>query len=223
MRKTIMLVAALILNQATTGSAQSSEVAQSAQGGDLQQTAQPTTSAPDPNSDIKTVTVSGKRKAVEVDLDRKVYNISNDLQSVTGTAADVLNTIPSVQVDADGNVSLRGDNRVVILIDGKPSAQLSGANAGDGLLQYGANDIERIEVMTNAPAEYGANGTAGVINIVTRRNRQPGTSGAFVFNAGNDGRYVSDLRGALNSENLKLSGGIGFAARRSGTRYSHND
>ncbi len=162
------------------------------------------------DDDVKTVNITSKRQAVQTDIDRKVYNVSNDLQSVNGNAADVLNTIPSVQVDADGNVSLRGDNRIVILVDGKPSAQLSGSNAGDGLLQYSGNDIEKIEVMTNAPAEYAADGTAGVINIITKKNRQPGSTGAFMLNAGNDRRFVSDLSGAMNTHDVKLSGGIGL-------------
>jgi outer membrane receptor for ferrienterochelin and colicin len=66
-------------------------------------------------------------------IDRKVYNVASDLQTVTGTAADILNTVPSVDVDADGNVSLRGDSKVTILVDGKPSAQVSGSLVGDSL------------------------------------------------------------------------------------------
>ena len=159
---------------------------------------------------VHTVTVSSKIKPTQVDLDRKVYNVAADLQSSTGTAADILNSIPSVQVDGDGNVALRGDNKITILIDGKPSAQLSGPNAGQGLLQYSASDIEKVEVMTNAPAEYMSDGTGGVINIITKRNRQPGSSGALALNVGNVRRYVADLSGALNTSQLNLSGGLGL-------------
>ena len=159
---------------------------------------------------IATVNVSAKLKPVQIDLDRKVYNVSGDLQSTSGSAADALNAIPSVQVDGDGNVALRGDSKVLILIDGKPSSQLSGSNAGAGLLQYSASDIEKIEVMTNAPAEFAAEGTAGVINIISKRNRQPGSSGSFALNAGNQGRFTTDLNATRNTDNLSISGGIGL-------------
>jgi outer membrane receptor protein involved in Fe transport len=167
--------------------------------------------APAPGQNTpQTISITGKIKPVQTAIDRKIYNVANDLQSLTGNAADVLNTIPSVEVDADGNVSLRGDDRVTILVDGKPSAQLSGARAGDGLLQFSASDIEKIEVMTNAPAEYGADGTAGVINLVTKKNRKQGASGTIMLNAGNQRRTVDAANGAYNTEKLSLSGGIGL-------------
>ncbi|MEB0032457.1 TonB-dependent receptor [Undibacterium sp. RTI2.1] len=169
----------------------------------------PTSKIPTDNN-IPTVNINSKLKRTQIDIDRKVYDVANDLQSISGSAADILNTIPSVQVDGDGNVALRGDSKVVILIDGKASSQLSGSNAGAGLSQYSASDIEKIEVMTNAPAEFASEGTAGVINIITKRNRQPGSFGAFALNAGNQGRVVSDISGAFNASNLNISGGIGF-------------
>ncbi len=158
----------------------------------------------------QTISITGKLKPVQTGIDRKVYNVANDLQSLTGNAADILNTIPSVEVDADGNVSLRGDNRVTILVDGKPSAQLSGARAGDGLLQFSASDIEKIEVMATAPAEYGADGTGGVINLVTKKNRKPGVSGTVMLNLGNQARGVGSANGAYNNDKLSLTGGIGL-------------
>ena len=131
-----------------------------------------------PVSEASPVVVTANRLAVQNLIDRKVYTIAADLQSVTGSVSDVLGAIPSVQLDADGNVSLRGDSNVTILIDGRPSAQLQGASVGDVLQQMAANEIERIEVITNPPAQFKAEGTAGVINIVTRRARADGGSGA---------------------------------------------
>lgn len=103
--------------------------------------------------ELPAVKVSGKVAAVQSLIDRKIYRVTNDVQALTGSVADLLNSLPSIDVDADGNTSLRGDPNVTILIDGKPSAQLSGSKAGDGLLQLSARDVERIEVMTNPPPE----------------------------------------------------------------------
>ena len=156
------------------------------------------------------VTIKAKIQATQTLIDRKVYNVASNLQAATGNAADILNTLPSVDVDADGNVSLRGTGKVMILIDGRPSAQLSGSKGGDGLLQFAANNIEKIEVMANAPAEYRAEGTGGVINIITKKGRSIGSSGSVSLNKGNVGRYVFGTNGAFNTEQLNLSGGFGI-------------
>lgn len=159
---------------------------------------------------VQEVIVAGKIRTVQTSMDRKVYTISNDILAVNGAAADVLNTIPSVTVDADGNISLRGDAKVLVLVDGRPSAQLSGARAGDGFSQFAASDIERIEVMTTAPAQYKAEGSGGAINIVTRTSRKHGTAGSLLASAGNRGRYVLAANAAFNTEQLKLHGTIGL-------------
>lgn len=165
---------------------------------------------PVPPQDTQQIKINAKVRQVANLIDRKVYKVSDDLQSVTGSAVDVLNNIPSVTVDADGNVSLRGEGNVTILIDGKPSAQLTGSKSGDGLLQFGASDIDKIEVMTSAPAEFRAEGSGGVINIITKKNRKLGSSGSFLANAGNQQRYVLGASVASNTEHLKLSGGFGL-------------
>jgi UDP-glucuronate 4-epimerase len=159
---------------------------------------------------LPSLVVTATRSPVQNLIDRKVYDVSVDLQSTTGTAADVLNQVPSVEVDADGNVSLRGNTKVIILVDGKPSAELSGAFAGDGLLQYPASDIERIEVMNNPPPQYKAEGSAGVINIITKKKRKVGRSGVVRANVGNNDRYGFGASGNYNTARLKLSGGLGL-------------
>ncbi len=163
--------------------------------------------APEPAT-LPTVSVTGS--SARTRIDRKVYDLSQDLQRATGSAADVLNAIPSVEVDADGNVSLRGDSHVTILVDGKPSAQLTGSRAGDGLLQWSASDIEKIEVMSIPPAQYKAEGTAGVINIVTKKARPAGSSGSLQASLGNRERALLSGNGAYNSGPLKLSAGLGL-------------
>jgi len=148
------------------------------------------------------VVVTANRLAVETKIDRKVYSISEDAQSTFGTVTDVLAVIPSIDVDGDGTVALRGDSNVLILIDGRPAAQLSGSGAGDSLQSIPAQDIERIEVITTPPAQFKADGASGVINIITRKKKSAGLSGSAQASLGNSGRSMvgaglSDVRGPL--------------------------
>jgi outer membrane receptor for ferrienterochelin and colicin len=163
-----------------------------------------------PDSMTEAIVVKSTRPTVRNLIDRKVYEVSVDLQSTMGTAADVLNKIPSVEVDADGAVSLRGNTKVTILVDGKPSAELTGAYAGDGLLNFPASDIERIEVLNNPPPQFKAEGSAGVINIITRKDRKPGRSSILRANAGNKSRYGLGASGSYNKGPLSVSGGVNF-------------
>ncbi len=161
-----------------------------------------------PAGTVQGVVVAGHRPPVQTLIDRKVYTITGDLQSTAGSAADILNQVPSVEVDADGNVSLRGDTNVTILVDGKPSAQFSGATQGLSLQQFPAGDIDRIEVMTNPPAQYKAEGSAGVINIITKKSRKAGLSGTAQLSIGDKRRFVAGLNGNYNIGKLKLTGGV---------------
>lgn len=154
-----------------------------------------------------TVVVTGQRPQVSRKIDRKVYRTDQDLQSKTGSASDVLGNIPSVTVDIDGNVALRGNN-VTILVDGKPSPMLSGPNRGDALQQMSADEIAQVEVITNPSAAFKPDGAGGIINIVTKKARKAGTSGALTVNLGNDGRYNASLSGATTNGPLTLSGGV---------------
>lgn len=163
-----------------------------------------------PPATVGGVTVTATRPVAQTLLDRKVYGVSNDLQSTTGSAADVLNNVPSVAVDADGNVSVRGDTNVTVLIDGKPSAQFAGAARGTSLLNLPAGDIDRVEVLTSPPAQYKAEGSAGVINIITKKTRKAGFSGSGQLSVGDKRRYVFALDGAYNAGPLRLAGGIGL-------------
>jgi outer membrane receptor protein involved in Fe transport len=157
---------------------------------------------------VQGVVVTAARPRETILIDRKVYSIANDLQAVTGTAADVLNQIPSVDVDGDGNISLRGDANVTILVDGKPSAQFSAGNRGAALQQFPAQDIDRIEVMTHPPAQYKAEGTAGVINIITKKSRGSGPTGTATLSLGDKRRFVASVAGDDKVGKLKLSGGV---------------
>ena len=158
---------------------------------------------------VTTVTVTGKRAAVLNKVDRKVYRTEADLQATTGSANDILRDIPSVEVDPDGTISLRGDSSVSVLINGKPSSQMQGAARAAALDSLSAGDIEQVEIITSPSAEFKPDGSGGIINIVTKKNRKAGTSGVLQANAGNGGRYNLNLSGSYNDGPIDLSGGLG--------------
>lgn len=138
------------------------------------------------------VTVTGRKNVLNTSIDRKVYNVEQDIMSRSGSASDILKNVPSVEVDIDGNVSLRGSGDVMILINGKPSP-LMGASKAEVLQQLPANSIERIEVITNPSARYRPDGTSGIINIVLKKNVKNGFNGTVTANAGNRDRYNSTI------------------------------
>ena len=167
-------------------------------------------SPPAPAEALETIVVKSEKLSVETLIDRKVYSVASDAQSSFGSLSDILSIIPSVDVDPTGIVSLRGDTKVLILIDGKPSSQFAGASAGDNLQSIPAKDIERIEVLTTPPAEFKADGVAGVINIITRKGRQAGTSGSLQASGGSGGRYVLGADGSYSSGPLAASLSAGY-------------
>ena len=136
-----------------------------------------------------TVTVVGQKPPVQHKVDRDVYDVSKDPQAQTGSASDVLSNVPSVTVDNQGNVSLRGNAAVQIYVNGKPSAEMQGDNRATALQAMSGGDIDSVEVITNPSAQFGADTSGGIINLVTKRNRRPGFSGTTRVNIGNDGRY----------------------------------
>ncbi|GAB4034174.1 TonB-dependent receptor [Spirosoma jeollabukense] len=127
---------------------------------------------------LEEVVVKGERSQMELALDKKIFNVGKDLANAGGTASDILSNVPSVAVDAEGNVSLRGSNSVRILIDGKPSGLVS-FKGGSGLQQLQGSSIERVEVITNPSARYEAEGMGGIINIVLKKEHKEGINGSF--------------------------------------------
>jgi outer membrane receptor protein involved in Fe transport len=170
--------------------------------------APPPPSAPAP--EVETIVVTSEKLTVETLIDRKVYSVASDVQSSFGSLSDILSIIPSVDVDPDGLVSLRGDNNVLILIDGKPSTQFSGPSAGDNLQSIPAKDIERIEILTTPPAQFKADGAAGVINIITRKKRPQGMAGSLQGSLGSGGRSVLGANGSYSSGPLTASITAGY-------------
>ena len=170
-------------------------------------------SAPSPEAptQLPKVEVTATQQQTQmISIDRKVYNVGQDLQALTGSAADVLQKIPSVQVDIDGNVSLRGDSSVQILIDGHVSGLMGTATRGDVLSQLPADSIERIEVITTPPASFKPDGTAGIINIVLKKKHPNGVSGNLKLTLGNDRRYGTALVGGYSSGKYSASGMLNY-------------
>jgi len=133
------------------------------------------------------VTVTTKRPLVEQKIDRTVINVEAAITNVGSSALEVLEKSPGISVDKDGNISLKGKDGVMVLIDGRPT-QLGGADLANLLRSMNANQLDQIEIMTNPPAKYDAAGNAGIINIKTKKNRQLGYNGSA--NIGySQGRY----------------------------------
>ena len=132
---------------------------------------------------LKSVDIVAKAPVVQNKIDKMVFNVANDLTSQSGTASDVLQKVPQVTVDIDGNVQLQGNSNIRFLINGKPSS-IFGASLADALQSIPATQIKAIEVITSPGAKYDANGTGGIINIVLKDSRVEGVNGNFNLSAG---------------------------------------
>jgi len=148
------------------------------------------------------VEVRAEKSSVQMTLDKRVFNVGKDLANAGGNAADILDEVPSVAVDVEGNVSLRGSEGVQILIDGKPSG-LVGIGNSNGLRSLPANLIDRVEVITNPSAKFEAEGSAGIINIVLRKQKKKGLNGSFDFTVGDPSIYGTAIN--LNFRRKKLN------------------
>lgn len=156
----------------------------------------------------KAVQILADKEAVQVGLDRKVFKINQEAENLGSTATDVLENIPSVSVDQDGTVSMRGSSDLTILIDGRPS-NLSGSDALD---QIPASMIESIELITNPGSKFEAEGTAGMINIVTVREKMQGVSGMVNLSAGTDDvgnmKYNASANGSYNVGKFRINANL---------------
>lgn len=179
------------------------------------------TTAPDPQAggEMATVEVVASRPTNKVDRD--VYELKNDISVSNASAADVLNNVPSVSVDQDGNVALRGNQNVQIMVNGKRDAQFQGQNRGDALSSFPAENIESIEVINVPGAEFGNEGGSGpIINLVLKRNRKPGSRAALSANKGTEERYNAFVNGEHASGPYSISGNIGV---RQDIRTNHGE
>ena len=126
--------------------------------------------------------------------------------SSSGSLSDLLQNIPSVQVDVEGNVSLRGNENVQILINGKQSTMMNARTRAEVLQQLPAGDIERIEIITNPSAQYKPDGVSGILNIVMKKQRKVGVNGNIMANIGNEGRYNATTSMNYNTGKINLYG-----------------
>ena len=161
---------------------------------------------------LNEVVIRSEKTTVEIKLDKKVYNVGNDLMVKGGTVSDVLDNIPSVSVDVEGNVSLRGNDNVRVLIDGKPSNAI---NIAEALRLIPADAIEKVEVITNPSARYDAEGGGGLLNIILKKGKNQGLNGTFIASTGYPETY--GLSGNLNykSKNFNLFTTQGYSNRNS--------
>ena len=174
--------------------------------------AAPPASAPSRAADPRPgeLVVTGTRSDVVAGPDRVSFSVANDLQVQNGTLADALRAVPGVEVDLQGQVSLRGDPGVTILIDGRPSAMLRGEGRGDALLSMPAGQVERVEVITNPSAALSPEGSGGVINLVRKQVRKDTRSATIRATAGGEGRVALNLGGAHSSGGLTATADLGY-------------
>ena len=160
-------------------------------------------------SSLDEVTVVAETTTVDVRLDKKIYNIGKDLTTAGGTVGDALNNVPSVAVDVEGGISLRGNENVRILINGKPSA-IAGFGSTDVLRQLPADAIERVEVITSPSARYDAEGTAGILNIILRKEKTLGFNGSINTSVGNPDLASISANLNLRTEKFNIFNTTGY-------------
>ena len=158
---------------------------------------------------VDEVQVVAQKSTYVNSIDRKTFNVGQDVMSKSGSVSDLMQNIPSVQVDVDGNVSLRGSENVTILINGKTSAMMN-LNRAAALQQLPANSIEKIEIITNPSAKYKPDGTSGIINIILKKDKGLGLNGNLTANVGNNNRRNFNIMSNYNPGKLNLFGSYGI-------------
>ena len=160
---------------------------------------------------LQEVVVRGEISRTEFKLDKRVFNVGKDLSTTGASALDVLNNVPSVNVDIEGQISLRGSRGVQILINGKPSVIAS--EEGNTLGTITADMIDRIEVITNPSAKYDAEGTSGIINIVIKKDQRKGLNGSVSVNTGAPDSHSIGISLNRRSEKFNLFSQLGYGIR----------
>ncbi len=146
------------------------------------------------------VEVVADRQSVDFQIDKKVVSVGKQMTSASLSAVEVLENVPSIKVDIDGNVSLRGSSGITVLIDGKPTV----LDASDALRQIPASTIENIEIITNPSAKYQPDGTGGIINIITKKNRLQGVQGLVNLKVGTFEQYGGDALLNIKKHNVNF-------------------
>ena len=160
---------------------------------------------------LQEVVVQGEVSRTEFKLDKRVFNVGKDLSTTGASALEVLNNVPSVNVNIEGRISLRGSQGVQILINGKPS--IIASEEGNALGTITADMIEKIEVMTNPSAKYDAEGTSGIINIVLKKEERKGLNGSISVNTGAPDSHSVGVSLNRRTENFNLFTQLGLGLR----------
>ena len=158
---------------------------------------------------LKDVTVTAQKATMQLGIDKKVFSVDQSLVSEGGSAGDLLQNVPSVSTDMDGNVSLRGSTGVKVLIDGKPSL-IAGGNVAQILASIPASSIESVELITNPSAKYDAEGQSGIINIVLKKNTKLGFNGSVALTAGNRDNYNGNTNLSFQNSKVNLYGNYSY-------------
>lgn len=165
---------------------------------------------------LNEVEITAPKSTMQVGIDKKVFSVDQSLVSEGGSASDLLQNVPTVQTDMDGNVSLRGSTGVRVLIDGKPSL-IGGGDVAQILQSIPASSIENVEVITNPSSKYDAEGQSGIINIVLKKNKKLGLNGNVALTAGNQNTYNANTSLAFQNNKWNVYGNYSF---RTGDRIS---
>lgn len=170
------------------------------------------------------VEVAAEKSTLQLGIDRKIFNVEKSIVSEGGSVNDVLQSIPSVSVDIDGNVSLRGSGNVTVLIDGKPSG-ITGSSRAAILQQIPASSIESIELITNPSAKYDPDGMSGIINIITKKNKLNGFNGSVSVGAGTGDKYNAAAALSYRNSKINVYANYGFRSNNKtgdGTAFRQN-
>jgi outer membrane receptor protein involved in Fe transport len=153
---------------------------------------------------LEGVEITADKERIEYKIDKKIVNVSQDLMASGSSAIAVLENVPSVNVDIEGNVSLRGTSNFTVLIDGRPSV-LTGS---DALQQIPASSIDHIEIITNPSAKYDPDGTGGIINVIMKKQKSPGLNGIVNLSVGTKNKYRGDFLLNYRTKNFNIFGGL---------------
>ncbi|MGN7987666.1 TonB-dependent receptor domain-containing protein [Pedobacter sp. 22226] len=158
---------------------------------------------------LSEITVTGQKQGMQMGIDKKIFAVDQSVISEGGSAGDLLQNVPSVSTDMDGNVSLRGSTGVKVLIDGKPSL-IAGGNVAQILQSIPASSIESVEVITNPSAKYDAEGQSGIINIVLKKNTKLGFNGSAAVTAGNRDNYNANTNLSFQNSKVNIYGNYSY-------------
>lgn len=164
---------------------------------------------PSQGTALNEVQIVGQKSTMQLGTDKKIFSVDQSLVSEGGSASDLLQNVPSVQADMDGNISLRGSTGVRVLIDGKPSL-IAGGNVAQILQSIPASSIESVEVITNPSAKYDAEGQSGIINIVLKKNKKLGLNGNVALTAGNRDNYNANASLSYQEGKINVYGNYSY-------------